>query len=111
MNKDGITGGYQGKANQGAPAKPPSGGSSGKKDDGGPAFPVAEDHKVADQFQWTQGMSLRDWYAGQALAGMLAHSTRYRPRQGAPSNWHDAISEEAYELADAMLAARKGGGA
>lgn len=73
-----------------------------EKDDGGQAFPSSHYH---------DGMNLRDWYAGQALAGMLAHSTRYRPRQGAPSNWHDAISEEAYELADAMLAARKGGGA
>jgi len=40
-----------------------------------------------------------------ALQGMLAHSTRYRPRPGAPENWHDAIAQEAVQLADAMLKA------
>jgi len=52
-------------------------------------------------------MSLRDYFAGQALMGMLAHATRYRPRHGAPPNWHDAISQEAYQIADAMLVARE----
>jgi hypothetical protein len=49
---------------------------------------------------------LRDYLAGQALAGMLSHATRYRPRPGASSNWHEAIAEEAYQIADAMLDAR-----
>lgn len=53
------------------------------------------------------GMTLRDWFAGQALSGMLAHSTRYRPRDGAPANWHEAIAQEAYEIADAMIASRE----
>jgi hypothetical protein len=46
-----------------------------------------------------EGMSLRDWFAGQALAGMLA---------GEPGA-HLAtprIGIEAYAVADAMLAAR-----
>lgn len=51
--------------------------------------------------------ALRDEIAIFALNGMLAHSTRYRPRQGANSDWHLAIAEEAYELADAMLIARQ----
>lgn len=50
---------------------------------------------------------LRDGFAAQALQGMLAHATRYRPREHASRNWHEAISEEAYKLADAMLEARK----
>lgn len=45
---------------------------------------------------------LRDYIAAEALCGMLSHSTRYRPRDGR-SDWHSAIAEEAYELADAML--------
>ena len=49
----------------------------------------------------------RDLFALGALQGMLAHSTRYKPRTGYPNNWHTAIAMEAYELADAMLAARK----
>ena len=52
-------------------------------------------------------LELRDRIAIAALNGMLAHSTRYRPRQGANSDWHFAIAEEAYELADAMLIARQ----
>ena len=39
--------------------------------DGGPAFPVAENHKVADLLPWTLGMSLRDYFAGHALQGLV----------------------------------------
>jgi hypothetical protein len=53
-----------------------------------------------------EGMSVRDSFAIAAMQGMLAHATRYKPRPGAPANWHDAISVEAYEIADAMLKAR-----
>ena len=51
------------------------------------------------------GMTKREYIATAALQGMLAHSTRYRPRPGAPENWHDAIAQEAVQLADAMLKA------
>lgn len=50
--------------------------------------------------------TLRDEFAMAALNGMLAHGTRYKPRQLHYETWHAAIAEEAYELADAMLAAR-----
>lgn len=52
------------------------------------------------------GLSLRDYFAAKAMQGMLAHSTRYRPRAGAPVDWHAAIAEEAYDLASAMIAER-----
>lgn len=52
-------------------------------------------------------MELRDKFAGQALEGMLAHSTRYKPREGANPDWHLAIAEEAYEIADAMIKVRE----
>lgn len=40
--------------------------------------------------------------AKSAMQGMLAHSTRYKPRN--PNmNWHIAIAEEAKELADALI--------
>jgi len=73
-----------------------------KKHDGGPAFPACNEANV----NGTMGMSLRDRIALEALGGMLAHSARYRPRVGTSPNWHEAISEEAYQIADAMLAAR-----
>ena len=45
------------------------------------------------------GMTLRDWFAGQALAGMIRanHRLEFQPTDDA--TW-------AYQIADAMLAAR-----
>ena len=47
------------------------------------------------------GMSLRDWFAGQALVGLLNG-------QFSHSGVHnfDALPKEAFDVADAMLAAR-----
>ena len=79
------------------------------REDGGPAFPCSNEqltygnHMVGDAHP---GMTLRDKIAIEALGGMLAHSTRYRPREGASADWHVAIAEEAYQIADAMLAER-----
>lgn len=64
--------------------------------DGGPAFPCPH---LADQFPATGGMSLRDWFAGQALTGMLAFPI------GAGDGPHYAKC--AYKMADDMLAARE----
>lgn len=61
--------------------------------DGGPAFPVPYNHEAA-------GMSLRDWFAGQALAGLLAA----RRSEGTNGEWR---AQMAYQQADAMLAARE----
>ena len=56
-----------------------------------------------------QGMSLRDWLAGQALAGMMANC------DGTGMNgWlgvQDLAAQYAYQQADAMIAARSNGGA
>jgi len=46
-------------------------------------------------------MTLRDYFAGQALAGLLADAN-YRPPL-------DGFGKKAYVCADAMLAAREGG--
>lgn len=48
------------------------------------------------------GMSPRDWFAGQALNGLV------RAMTDAHGTWNPAVvATEAYELADAMLAARE----
>lgn len=44
------------------------------------------------------GMTLRDYFAGQVLAGRMARGSDYR-------SWDDAAAD-AYEAADAMIAAR-----
>ena len=48
------------------------------------------------------GMSLRDWFAGQAMSGLLASNARY----GGKIDDRVALSADAYAHADAMLAAR-----
>ncbi len=63
--------------------------------DGGPAFPVPD-------LAWLNGlgMSLRDWFAGQAIIGLAEINVR---ATGFDSNlW----AKNAYRIADAMLAER-----
>lgn len=69
--------------------------------DGGTAFPVPGDY-----FGGFEGMSLRDWFAGQALAGWLSSypGGAIHPAQhdGKPAD----LARHSYALADAMLRAR-----
>ena len=60
--------------------------------DGGPAFPVHGN---------VPGMSLRDWYAGMALQGLIIGCEQF-------DEVTDDISaaSKAFKIADAMLAAR-----
>jgi hypothetical protein len=70
---------------------------------GGPAFPVPDSHDANGQVQYgANGMTLRDWFAGQALAGLLGNSY-ISERYGQPAA-ERAI--DAYIFADAMLAER-----
>jgi hypothetical protein len=50
------------------------------------------------------GMTLRDWFAGQAMAGLCACADLYIP---AGENWITYIPKKAYDVADAMMEARK----
>ena len=72
------------------------------KNDGGPAFPVRYSNEVdGPTVMPTRGMALRDYFAAEALMGMMASrnpkSPRFRP---------DAVAEYVYAVADAMLKAR-----
>lgn len=66
------------------------------KNDGGPAFPAQEQRNGnGDVLVWGgAGMTLRQYYAGQALAGMLA-AFRSEPEYAAP---------KAVQYADALIA-------
>lgn len=70
--------------------------------DGGPAFPQSDlsGYGMGPAEVQNQGMSLRDWLAGQALAGWMAS---FGPDDGVKAS---GVAQLAYELADAMLAAR-----
>ena len=72
--------------------------------DGGPAFPVPDLHPGAVQVG-SSGMSLRDWFAGQAL---VAGGTGRMPGAIEVVNPHD-VAKKCYTYADAMLRAREGG--
>lgn len=66
-----------------------------------PAFPSIETHPGWDMPMHHFGMSLRDYFAGQALAGILANpETNARPEE------IPLLPGLCFELADAMLAAR-----
>ncbi|WP_028752718.1 hypothetical protein [Rhizobium leucaenae] len=68
-----------------------------KIDDGGAAFPVPYGNSA-------YGMSLRDYFAGQALSGQLSFSPH-----DSFDKYHqpDEVAAACYRFADAMLAARK----
>ena len=88
-------------------------------DNGGPAFP----HSYAQAAGGLNGMSLRDWFAGMALQGMLSSEIYMREIDVAAESfvgdddWRptdaqkkraqiNVLSRTAFDLADAMLRAR-----
>ena len=88
-----------------------------KIEDGGPAFPVAEDHKVAADIDWTCGMTLRDYFASKApLHDLKFESTdaaaKYA-RMPIPTTTEELVdvamtcaAKASYAYADAMLKER-----
>jgi hypothetical protein len=69
--------------------------------DGGPAFPFGQISEITGQpinGYFAPGMTLRDWFAGQALAGLTADPDM--------PTFHKC-AEIAYACADAMLRARE----
>lgn len=67
-----------------------------KINDGGPAFPASNEANVNGQ----TGMTLRDWFAGQALAGEMACEV-------VGNGQMTQVAERCYMIADAMLAERE----
>ncbi len=73
------------------------------KDDGGPAFPQLEPNSA--YFNAT-GMTLRDWFAGQALAGVIPTCNMEDIREDDKTK-EMLFARKVYRIADAMLKARK----
>lgn len=73
--------------------------------DGGPAFPIparTEDDGVMQiSHQGAPGMSLRDWFAGMALAGHVG--------DGIPGSHHQPLftASEVWNFAEAVMAERE----
>ena len=74
--------------------------------DGGSAYPMFNNQKgdcSRDDFIYESGMTLRDYFAGQVLAGLMADAN---------VNLNETenvkvIAASCYEIADAMLAERE----
>ena len=73
--------------------------------DGGAAFPVVDGyHKDGRHRGGESGMTLRDYFAGKALAGLCVRAAD----DGQRTEWRfQLIANVALKVADAMLAARE----
>ncbi len=75
-------------------------------ENGGPAFPTADSETKVNESGYPtvtvaashQGMSLRDWFAGQAITGLTTRCLTKDDWQRLPFT--------CYEVADAMIALR-----
>lgn len=85
--------------------------------DGGPAFPQHDlsgygmgPNECEGKF-FVSGMSLRDWFAGQALSGVFAcpkvNVSIQETANANQSSLSDQIAKDICRLADAMLKARE----
>jgi hypothetical protein len=105
-----------------------------KIDDGGPAFPSTSPYLPPQAAVYSgdqgwphapataypafptvsyPGMTLRDWFAGQALAGVMAspHIADHAGTNKTDAEFVSGLAMRSYMLADAMLAERlKAGG-
>jgi hypothetical protein len=69
-----------------------------------PVFPMQGHMHSIGHRDWEEsqyGISMRDWLAAQAMAGMCANHATYGINNGPVS-----VAERAYQVADAMLAYR-----
>lgn len=86
---------------------------STEREDGGPAFPTEDfvptfgggGHRTR-----TGGMTLRQWYAGQALAGAAVATDTIMAITKSGENPATVIAERACAIADAVIAALKAEG-
>jgi hypothetical protein len=73
--------------------------------DGGPAFPRVGEGFGNPRYD-APGMTLRDWFAGQAMAAALG-AFLSDPKGQPDARNKDIIAASSYAIADAMLAARE----
>ena len=74
-----------------------------------PAFPTIGNVAYNSEWDTEHGMTLRDWFAGRALPAIISATSagQHQPGvMGDDRSIQTRMAEDAYKLADAMLAAR-----
>ena len=84
------------------------------KSDGGPAFPrapftYADERALTWDVKEQHGMTLRDWFASQAMVGILSGGFADTVPHDDVGGGSD-LAYFAYQYADAMIAERQKGG-
>ncbi len=74
------------------------------KDTGGPAFPIVVD--LGTEVTWDKGMTLRDYFAAKALSNIFYPAIQESIRTDEDLDCLK-VAGFAYQMADAMLEARK----
>lgn len=85
---------------------------STRVNDGGPAYPAAPNPNYTDDAQLGQrGMSVRDWFAGQALPAKIKDADSFnddcRNNRNNTRITPEDVAHSCYVYADAMLKARE----
>ena len=62
------------------------------------AYPFLHKHPTTGETRLDEGMDLRDWFAGQAMLGMLSYDNMKK---------YQDIAEVAYLIADLMMKERE----
>ena len=71
---------------------------------GGPAFPWCGDLNECPTINL--GMNLRDYFAAKAMQGLLASGEANKILEESDQYWPQAIADDSYAVADAMIKAR-----
>ena len=92
------------------------------KENGGSAFPNQEAIEFVQmegkpetarptKYIWTGGMTLRDWFAGKAMQGLISTDVGWKviieQAKDKGIERAEVVADCAYELADALLAQRE----
>lgn len=76
--------------------------------DNPPAFPTSGYYGDMGNFaRPIAGMTLRDWFAGQALAGLLGSTRHIKGEKYEGKTIAEALADQCYLAADEMLKRRK----
>jgi len=71
-----------------------------------PAFPTRTYNANIMQHQDIEGMSLRDYFAAQALPALMANFLGKDLDLTDPHGWMEGLAMDAYSMADAMMKQR-----